>query len=189
MCYLELIKSGHLPAYLPEPQKKKQKTSLHTNKTPHQTPNKPKSTPSHIIFTNKDFSSSPPKTKGFKQQQAAGSVKPWKPKRPVPTSKGPLPSSERALDGEEHLPRGWGKQPGKKQNKKKKNKTGQALLFQPDGHQDSKSNHLFKMQKQASKNQKGARKKNWKNFTSKVDAQLYPEEDNLFIIKQRRRKQ
>lgn len=189
-------KRGHLPASSRhEQQKKKQKTNLHTtnhqsSKTPHQTPNKPKPTPRHIIFNDTDFSNSTRKTTGFKQQQVASGVKPWKPKRPVPTSRGPLPSSELAFDGEEDFPRGWGKQPEEKQNKKKKkmNKARQALLFQSDGHQDSKSNHLFNMQKLASKNRKGEKKKNWKNYTKKVDARVYYEEDNLFIIKQRRRK-
>lgn len=189
-------KRGHLTASsLHEPQKKKQKTNLHTNnnqsnKTPHQTPNKPKPSPHHIFFNDTDFNNSTRKTTGFKQQQVTGGVKPWKPKRPVPTSRGPLPSSELALDGEEDFPRGWGKQPHKKQNKKKKkmNKTRQALLFQSDERQDSKSNHLFNMQNLASKNRKGEKKKNWKNYTNKVDAQLYYEEDNLFIIKQRRHK-
>uniref|UniRef100_A0A3Q2ZPJ2 Zinc finger CCHC domain-containing protein 7 n=1 Tax=Kryptolebias marmoratus TaxID=37003 RepID=A0A3Q2ZPJ2_KRYMA len=129
----------------------------------------------------------------FRQQQGVGSVKPWKPKRPVPTSRDPLPSSKLALGEDEDLPRGGGMQPNKKK-KKKVNKTTQVSLFQPQGHKGSNSNHLCRtvgggMQRLASNNKKGEKRKNWKNYNNKkVGAQLYPEDDDLFIIKQRKRR-
>ncbi|XP_017262570.1 zinc finger CCHC domain-containing protein 7 [Kryptolebias marmoratus] len=199
----EMRRSGHLPAlsptpHAPEAPKKKQKISHHTNnhqpnKTPGQTPNEHKPSPSHIFFSDSDFSKTASKTKSFRQQQGVGSVKPWKPKRPVPTSRDPLPSSKLALGEDEDLPRGGGMQPNKKK-KKKVNKTTQVSLFQPQGHKGSNSNHLCRtvgggMQRLASNNKKGEKRKNWKNYNNKkVGAQLYPEDDDLFIIKQRKRR-
>ncbi|XP_013868719.1 zinc finger CCHC domain-containing protein 7 [Austrofundulus limnaeus] len=192
----EMRKRGHLPApHTPEPPKKKQKISHHTNnhqpkKTTFQTPNMHKPRPSHIIFTDSDFPNSTHKTKSLTQQQPVGSVKPWKPKRLVPTSRDPLPTKKRALDEDEDLPRGGGPQPNKMQNKgRKKKKTGQVFLFQTEMHKGRKSD-LFcgtgggGMQKQTSKNQK---RENWKKFNNKKSGAQH-EEDNLFGIKQRKRK-
>lgn len=190
-------KRGHLPTpHTPEQPKKKQNISHHTNnrqpnKTYFQTPNVHKPRPSHIIFTDNDFLNSKRRTKSFTQQQPVGSVKPWKPKRPVPTSRDPLPSKKQALDEDEDLPRG-GPQPNKMQNKRrKKKKTEQVSLFQTEMHKGRKSDLFCRTAgggtpKQTSKNQK---RENCKTFNNKkFGAQLRYEEDNLLSIKQRKRK-
>lgn len=195
-------KSGHLPTprstpHTPEPPKEKQKTSHHTNhhhpnKTTFQTPNMHKARPSHILFTDGDLLKPTRKKKSFTQQQPVGSVKPWKPKRPVPTSRDPLPSKKQALNEDEDLPRGGGLQPNKMPNKiKKKKKTEQVSLFQAEMLKGRKSDLNCRtvgggMPKQTSKNQ---RRKNGKKCKNKnIGAQLHHEEDNLLGIKQRKRK-
>uniref|UniRef100_A0A1A7XGQ8 Zinc finger CCHC domain-containing protein 7 n=1 Tax=Iconisemion striatum TaxID=60296 RepID=A0A1A7XGQ8_9TELE len=183
----EMRESGCLPDPSPtflttKPLKKKQKISLNMkNHPPHQTQNQYRPSPTHINFTDDGFSIFKHKTKSFNQQQSVRSFKPWKPKRPVPTSSDALPSGKLASDEAEDFPRGGGLQ---QKDKHKRNKKKHDSLFQIKGQNDHR---------QASKDQKGKKKKNRKTHAQmtankKSDAQNYPEDDNLFIIKQRKRR-
>ncbi|XP_031141665.1 zinc finger CCHC domain-containing protein 7 [Sander lucioperca] len=206
----ELKKNGFLPAcsqtpLTPGPPKKKQKISHHKSNprpyhTPHQSPNKPTPKSSHIFFNdNDDFGSAAPKTNNnnkHKQQKGASNVKPWKPKRPVPTAKDSHPPTKLILDEADDFPRGGGKGEDivKKRNRLKKTK--QVPLAQPEGHRKSRPDRLCwtvtgEMQGSASKQEKGKRKKRnraRKSADKKGAAQMYPTDENLFIIKQKKKR-
>lgn len=184
----------------PGPPRKRQKLSHHKNNhqpyhTPRQSPHnhnqKPKG--NHIFFNdNDDFEAATPKTKKFnkhKQQQGTSNVKPWKPKRPVPTSRDPLPPTKLIVDEAEDFPRGGGKAENKEKKRNKKKKMKQAPSAPPEGHRESRT-VTGEMQGSASKQKKG--NKNWrnkarKNADKKHSEQMYPTDENLFIIKQRKR--
>uniref|UniRef100_A0A1A8J8L3 Zinc finger CCHC domain-containing protein 7 n=1 Tax=Nothobranchius kuhntae TaxID=321403 RepID=A0A1A8J8L3_NOTKU len=193
----EMRETGCLPDPLPtflthEPPKKKQKISLNMkNHSPHQTQKKYRHSPNHIFFTHDDIGNVTPKTKkSVNQQQSVRNHKPWKPKRPVPTSRDALPSRKLALDEAEDFPRGGGSQQKGKHTKNKRNKRKQVSLFQLKAQNDSGSDpDRERTLGLASKNQKGKKKKNGKLHAQKTankksGAQYYPEDDDLFIIKQ-----
>ncbi|XP_050926614.1 zinc finger CCHC domain-containing protein 7 [Lates calcarifer] len=126
----ELKKNGCFPTtsqtpVTPGPPKKKQKIShlennCDPNHTPQQTPNNHKPSPNHIFFRDSDFSDTTPKTNKFKQPESTGKVKPWKPKRPVPTSRNQLPPAKLILDEAADFPRGGGRGANIEKKKKKK---------------------------------------------------------------------
>ncbi|KAM7419189.1 hypothetical protein PAMA_016351 [Pampus argenteus] len=196
-----LKKNGFFPASIqspltPAPPKKKQKVSHHKNihqpnHTPHQTPNNYK--PSHIFFNNdNDFSAATPKTNKhnkYKQQESAGAGKTWKPKRPVPTSRDQLPPTKLILDEADDFPRGSSR--GEKTEKKnKKRSMKKSKLVPPERHGDGRPHHLFRTvtkEMQGSGSKKRERDRRKRRAGAKHAAQMYPTDENLFIIKQRKR--
>lgn len=207
----DLKKNGFLPAssqapLTPGPPKKKQKTSHHKNNhqpnhTPHQTPNNYKPSPSHIFFTDhNDFTAVKSKTNEhnkYKQQESTGAGKPWKPKRPVPTSRDQLPKAKLILDEADDFPRGGGRgENAEKKNKRRRMKKSKKVP--PEGHGDSRPDGLCwtvtgAMQGSGSKKPEGENRKKRKAAArmlaskKKRAAPMYPTDENLFIIKQRKR--
>ncbi|XP_023124952.2 zinc finger CCHC domain-containing protein 7 [Amphiprion ocellaris] len=206
----ELKKNGYIPGLsetilTPGPPKKKLKINHHKNShlpnhKPHQTPNNHKPNPSHIFFKdNSDFSAARPKTNKYKQE-SIGSAKPWKPKRPVPTSRDPLPPSKLVFDEADDFPRGGGtgESMQKKKKKRRMNKMKQVPFGLPGGHRDSRPDYLCRTVKGAtpgpqSKQQKAKknpkrRDRNLRKADKQFGAEMYPTDENLFSIKQRKRR-
>ncbi|XP_073334206.1 zinc finger CCHC domain-containing protein 7 [Pagrus major] len=187
--------AGPLTPRTPGPPKKKQKINHKSNHTPHKSPNNHKPSPSHIFFSDKhDFMAPTPKTnksKKHKQQESSSNVKPWKPKRPVPTSRNP--PSKLILDEADDFPRGGGKAASLDIKKKKKRKPKQAPSAAPEGHKGSKADRRSwtgEMHGSESKPDKAKRKRGYKNkrfAEKKAAAQTHPTDENLFNIKQRKR--
>jgi len=166
----------------PEPPNKKQKVGQqqHPNHTPRQSPNKDR--PNHVFFTDSDFVEAAATTakKNNKHKQQESHVKPWKPKRPVPASKDRRPVAKLIVDEAEDFPRGGGKvkDAEKKRKRKRLRKKKQAPSAPPEaatGPQGSLSKQPRVKRKRKSRAQKN-------------DAQMYPTDENLFIIKQRKGK-
>ncbi|XP_071360787.1 zinc finger CCHC domain-containing protein 7 [Trachinotus anak] len=204
----ELKKNGLLPTtaqtpVTPGPPKKKQKTSHHKNDhqpnhMPHQTPNNHKPSPSHIFFSDNDFRNTTPKTSKFnkyKQPQSTGNVKPWKAKRPVPTSRDPLPPTKLILDEAADFPRGRGKGEMIEKKKKQRKRMKKTKELAPEGNRDSRPHRLFWTARQGSeskqengeKRKRKRRNRDWRTADKKLSAPMYPSDENLFIIKQRKR--
>uniref|UniRef100_A0A3B4VJI6 Zinc finger CCHC domain-containing protein 7 n=1 Tax=Seriola dumerili TaxID=41447 RepID=A0A3B4VJI6_SERDU len=111
--------------------------------------------------------------------ESTGSVKPWKAKRPVPTSRGPLPTPKLIFDEADDFPRGGGK--GEKlEKKRKKNRMKKTMELPPEGHRGSRSHRpCWTTRKRRNRDRRTADKK--------LSAPMYPTDENLFIIKQRKR--
>lgn len=184
----------------PRPPMKKQKinnpnNSPHPKHTPHRIPNSYRPSPKHIIFNEDDFNDVTPKIKMSKLPKSGGSAKPWKPKRAVPTSGDPLPPSKLVVDEADDFPRGGGPQENKgAKMKKRKYKTKQVPLSVPDG--DWRPDNVWRTGGKGSQGPKSkaqtGEKKRWKNRSLKTAKRqlgrpTYSEEDNLFLIKQRKR--
>ncbi|TNN69419.1 Zinc finger CCHC domain-containing protein 7 [Liparis tanakae] len=156
----------------PEPPSKKQKVGhhQHPNHTPRQSPNKHK--PNHVFFNDSDFveAAATKAKKNNKHKQQESHVKPWKPKRPVPASRDRRPVAKLIVDEAEDFPRGGGKVKDAEKKKKRLRKK------KPPKAATSPQESLPKQPKV-----KRSRKK-------KNDAQMYPTDENLFIIKQRKGK-
>ncbi|XP_054460368.1 zinc finger CCHC domain-containing protein 7 [Anoplopoma fimbria] len=207
----ELKKNGFLQGssqtpLTPGPPKKKQRVDHHNNHhyqanhTPRQSTNHHKR--NHIFFNDDHvFGAAAPKTKKNnkpKQQKTTSNVKPWKPKRPVPASKDPLPKKAKLIvDEAQDFPRGGGR--GEDMEKKKKKKKGarnrkKAPSAPPEVHREGRPDRLQwtvtgEMQGSESKQQKGKKNKKKrakKNGNKNAEAQMYPTDENLFIIKQRK---
>ncbi|KAM9856986.1 LOW QUALITY PROTEIN: zinc finger CCHC domain-containing protein 7, partial [Aulostomus maculatus] len=174
----ELMKNGLMPegstAPLTQgPPKKKQKTSHpknnhHLNPTPHQTSKNHK--PSHIFFRNdNDFRASTPKTNKYHQPGIASTEKQWKPKRPVPTSREHLPPPKLLLDEADDFPRGGGENTEKRQRRRRRPKKWKQVP------------------PEESKKAEKRKRRNHRKADKKLSAQIYPTDENLFIIKQRKR--
>ncbi|XP_008276647.1 zinc finger CCHC domain-containing protein 7 [Stegastes partitus] len=209
----ELKKNGFLSALAetpltPGPPKKKQKISHHKNShlpnhKLHQTPHNHKPSPSHVFFEDSsDFSATMPKRNKYSKskQESGGSAKPWKPKRPVPTSRDPLPRSKLICDEADDFPRGGGTGESiqKKKRKKRMNKMKQVPFGLTGGHKDSRPDYLCKTvggmtpgpqskTDKAKKNQK-RRDRNLRKADKQFGAEMYPTDENLFAIKQRKRR-
>ncbi len=116
-------------------------------------------------------------------------MKPWKPKRPVPTSKDP--PAKLILDEADDFPRGGGEGKNTEMKNKKRKKTKQGPSV-PPGRRDGRPDRLFwtvagEMQGSKSEKKKKKRKNpNRKVADKKHDVQMYPTDENLFIIKQRK---
>lgn len=140
----ELKQNGLIPPNTetpptPGPPKKKQKLDHYKTNNHHRphysnnhTPNR-----SHIFFKdNHDFKATATKKdkhNKYKQQETTSNVKPWKPKRPVPTSRDPPPKL--VLDEADDFPRGRGRDDNMVMKKKKKGKkTKKAKQFSSEGH-------------------------------------------------------
>ncbi|XP_051240938.1 zinc finger CCHC domain-containing protein 7 isoform X2 [Dicentrarchus labrax] len=203
----ELKEKGIFPAssetpVTPGPPKKKQKISHHKNNhqhnhRPHQSSNNHRHNPTHIFFNDShDFTAPTPKTKynKYKQQESTSNVKPWKPKRPVPKSRDP--PAKLILDEADDFPRGRGKGENTEMMKKKKKRMRKAKQVPPEGHRDGRPDRLHwtvtgEMQGSESKAEKGRKKKRnraRRTTDKKLAEQMYPTDENLFIIKQRKRK-
>ncbi|XP_068607296.1 zinc finger CCHC domain-containing protein 7 [Brachionichthys hirsutus] len=194
----ELKKNGFFTAGsqippTPVPPKKKQKTiyrknNYQPNHKPHQSPNDPQPSPSHIIFTDKyDFKAPTSKTKKCTQQESTSTVKTWKPKRPVPTSRD-VPT-KLIFDEAHDFPRGGGKSKVREMKRHKRMKNPVAGKGQSDG-RPNRPCWTGEIQRSRSKPERGRRMK--RNQTRRianknVDAQVYPTDENLFTIKQRKR--
>nr|XP_020479863.1 uncharacterized protein LOC109974158 [Monopterus albus] len=130
----------------PGPLKKKQKISHHKNnqqcnQTPRQTPSSHKPSPSHIFFKDSDFKKTMPKTdqyKRYNRPESTGNVKPWKPKRPVPTSRALLPKTKLILDEADDFPRGGGKREKIDKNRKMRMRMKRKKETPAEGHRDSR---------------------------------------------------
>lgn len=173
----------------PGPPKKKQKIRHHDNNhqpnhTLHQTPYNHKPSRTHIFFNdNYELKGLAPKVNKYKQQESPGSVKPWKPKRPVPTSRDT--PSKLILDEADDFPRGSGKAENTEMKKKKRKtkKPKQVSSVPPEGHRDRRPHPPSC----ADKGKRKRKDRKWRTANNKHDAQMYPSDENLFIIKQRRR--
>lgn len=152
----------------PGPPRKKRKIGNQKNShTPRQSPSHqtPRKTPtnrtansSHIFFGSGDAAATIKKFK-HKQEDTSRGAKPWKPKRPVPTSRNPTPS-KLLLDEADDFPRGG--------------RTGPST-------QMKRKRGLLKDDKKSRRNQANKARR-------KPSLNKYPSDENLFIIKQRRRK-
>lgn len=120
-------------------------------------------------------------------------MKPWKPKRPVPTSRDP--PTKLIFDEADDFPRGGGKGESieKKKQRKRMRKNKEVPSVPPGGH--SRPDRLcwtVTGEMQGSKQEKGEKKRKRRNRAQriadkKLEAQMYPTDENLFIIKQRKR--
>lgn len=118
-------------------------------------------------------------------------MKSWKPKRPVPTSRDT--PSKLILDEADDFPRGGGKEENteRKKRRKRTKKPKEVPSVPPAGPRYSRPNHLCwtgEMPRSKSKPMKGKRKKGGQKSSinnKKLDSQMYPMDENLFIIKQR----
>lgn len=145
---------------------KKQKISHHKNK--------------HIFFNDsckpKSLSL---KTKKDEPQESMGSVKPWKPKRPVPSSR--ETGSKIILDEADDFPRGG----SKGQNKKRFKKSKQFPKEQSRPKRPAWLGETTAAPCPGKRKRKRGRES--RLASKKTDEHMYPADENLFIIKQRRR--
>ncbi|TMS23545.1 Zinc finger CCHC domain-containing protein 7 [Larimichthys crocea] len=184
----------------PGPPEKKQKVNNHN--TPQQSTNNHKpSRGNHIFFNdNHDFNAPTPKKNKYNKYkpESTGSVKPWKPKRPVPNSRDP--PARIILDEADDFPRGGSKAAGIDMKKKKKRKKERTQKMKPvssetpNGRRRGRPDHLFgngQTPGSDSKPEKAKRRKRnraQRVADKKLAGQMYPTDENLFIIKQRKRK-
>uniref|UniRef100_A0A3P9KBR2 Zinc finger CCHC domain-containing protein 7 n=1 Tax=Oryzias latipes TaxID=8090 RepID=A0A3P9KBR2_ORYLA len=175
------------------PPKKKPKINTQTNNTSYRPP-KPihKSTPNHIFFKDEELRVETPTTKKFRD--GAGSAKQWKPKRPVPTSRNPLPPAKPVLDEEDDFPRGGRpkKDAEERRKMKKKNKMKRIHSSLTEGQQGKRRDHPRwtvgeNRWRPPSTKPKAEQKKNGKKFAQKKLNTQYPTDEDLFSIKQRKR--
>lgn len=184
----------------PGPPEKKQKVNNHN--TPQQSTNNHKpGRGNHIFFNdNHDFNAPTPKKNKYNKYkpESTGSVKPWKPKRPVPNSRDP--PARIILDEADDFPRGGSKAAGIDMKKKKKRKKERTQKMKPvssetpNGRRRGRPDHLFgngQTPGSDSKPEKAKRRKRnraQRVADKKLAGQMYPTDENLFIIKQRKRK-
>ncbi|XP_070684326.1 zinc finger CCHC domain-containing protein 7 [Pempheris klunzingeri] len=205
----ELMENGYLPAgsqtpVTPGPPKKKQKISSHKNNhqpnhAPRQSPNNHKPNPSHIFFNDNHDFTAPTRNKysKYKQQESTGNVKPWKPKRPVPTSRDP--QNKLNFDEADDFPRGGAKgentEMRRMKKKKKKKTTSQVPPVPSDSHRDSRPDRLWAVSRETQGSESKREKREMKRMKrskarriadKKLAAQMYSTDENLFIIKQRK---
>uniref|UniRef100_A0A3B3H6B4 Zinc finger CCHC domain-containing protein 7 n=1 Tax=Oryzias latipes TaxID=8090 RepID=A0A3B3H6B4_ORYLA len=171
----------------------KPKINTQTNNTPYQTP-KPihKSNPNHIFFKDEELRDETPTTKKFRD--GGGSAKQWKPKRPVPSSRNPLPPAKPVLDEEDDFPRGGRpkKDAEERRKMKKKNKMKRIHSSLTEGHQGKRRDCPRwtvgeNRWRPPSTKPKAEQKKNGKKFSQKKLNTQYPTDEDLFSIKQRKR--
>lgn len=195
---LVLKKNGFFPAssqtpLTPGPPTKKQKIGYHKNNhTPQRNQNNYKPSPTHIFFNEDKSRGLIPKTNKRVQHKSTGIAKPWKPKRPVPSSRDT--PGKLILDEADDFPRGGGKGENivRKKTRKRAKKPKEVPSAPPAGHGYSRPNRLCwtgEMPRSKSEPMKRRRrkKKGQKSSTDnkKLNSQMYPADENLFIIKQR----
>ncbi|TKS68134.1 Zinc finger CCHC domain-containing protein 7 TRAMP-like complex RNA-binding factor ZCCHC7 [Collichthys lucidus] len=185
--------------FTPGPPEKKQKVNNHN--TPQQGANNHKpSRGNHIFFNdNHDFNTPTPKKNKYNKYkpESTGSVKPWKPKRPVPNSR-ELPARI-ILDEASDFPRGGSKAASidmkKKRRKKERTQKIKPVSSEtPNWRRRGRPDRLFGNRQTPgsdSKPEKAKRKKRNRDrrvADKKLAGQMYPTDENLFIIKQRKRR-
>ncbi|XP_033828152.1 zinc finger CCHC domain-containing protein 7 [Periophthalmus magnuspinnatus] len=173
----------HVPQSLstPEPPRKKQKTSFeknnhHHKRTSHQSFKTDLPASSHIFFSDASDSDSICKTSKHQKYKRISQEKTWKPKRPVPQSRDSVPKV--VLDEADDFPRGGGQgeEMERRKKSKKMKKNGQSLCW----------TNTSKQAKDKSGNP--SKKKKNKKASKKTSDKMYPTDENLFIIKQRKHK-
>lgn len=195
----ELQKNGLFPTAFqtpltPGPPKKKQKVGHYKNN--HQSPHTPhKSANNHIFFHDNHEAGGPTqKTSRNQQHGSSGNVKLWKPKRPFPPSRDT--PSKLIFDEADDFPRGGAKVEAsemKKKKKKRPRKPKQGSSVPPEGHTHRRPDYpswTGEMQRIGSKPEKRKRKRKPQTMQTdrkKPNRQMYPTDENLFVIKQRRR--
>ncbi|XP_034389348.1 zinc finger CCHC domain-containing protein 7 [Cyclopterus lumpus] len=157
------------PPPTPEPPSKIQKVGHHHL---HHRPN-------HVFFNDSDFveAAAPKSKKNNKHKQQESHVKPWKPKRPVPTSKDRPPAAKLIVDEAKDFPRGGGKGKDAEKKRKRLSNKKRAPSAPPEAATSPQGSPRVK------RNKKSRGRKN-----KKAAAQMYPADENLFIIKQRKGK-
>ncbi|XP_077461817.1 zinc finger CCHC domain-containing protein 7 [Stigmatopora argus] len=189
----ELIKNGLLSQKcqfpLPqEPPHKKQKFSHGNNghvfnQTFDRTPSSHHSKRSHKFFPQTN-DSMVAKSK-FKKRKQESAGKQWKPKRPVPKEK---PASQKlTVDEALDFPRGGGGIGEKTEKKKKKKKKEKIKNRMNNKSSKAGLNDGGLLRPAAGKSKKDNREKK-RHLHKKKAAQMYPTDENLFNIKQRRSK-
>lgn len=174
----------------PGPPKKKQK--LHHDKSHHQTNHTPRHSfktnlpaSSHIFFI--DTSDATSKTIKQNKHKQVNLEKTWKPKVPVPQSRDLPSKAKTTVDEADDFPRGGGQGEEMEKNKKRKKmkKNGRPLCWtEPAGRQGFPTEQT----KEKEENCKRRRNKASRKANKNVSAQMYPTDENLFIIKQRKRR-
>lgn len=193
----ELKENGFFPTsaptlVTPEPPKKKQRVGHHGSNprhrhAPHHRPDGHTHGRTHIFF-NSDH-----EYRGSHKNRydGPGGAKAWKPKRPVPTSR-KVPPVKLLLDEGGDLPRGGFKGETVEMKKRKKMKTkklNRGSSAPPDGGAKRVSpGWRDRTPNPDSKQEKKRRKKfqKLKMAEKKLDSLMYPTDENLFTIKQRR---
>ncbi|XP_037327649.2 zinc finger CCHC domain-containing protein 7 [Pungitius pungitius] len=187
----ELKKNGFITNSLqihfsPGPPNKKRKVDPYN----HQSPNSHK--PNHIFFKESNVFTAPKTKKNNKHKTLESNAKPWKPKRPVPASKASVPPAKVIVDEAKDFPRGGGKG-GALKEKKKKMMARSTQRAHIKGNPDRLSwTVTAEMQGAGSKPQKkkkGNKNQKQKKAEKKAAAEeMYPKDENLFLIKQRKRR-
>uniref|UniRef100_A0A8C5IAY1 Zinc finger CCHC domain-containing protein 7 n=1 Tax=Gouania willdenowi TaxID=441366 RepID=A0A8C5IAY1_GOUWI len=180
----------------PEHSKKKMKIHHHhknnyrSGDIPHQTP---KPSRNHIYFNDdNEFSAVKPKRNKYKEKETGRCAKPWKPKRPVPASRDQLTSAKHWNETKD-FPRGGGTGESmveKMRKKKKKNQFKHSLKTLPDKLKDQHSRTVKgkrnRYEEKFSETQRKERKKG-RRAEKKLSGKKYPDDEDLFTIKQRKR--
>ncbi|XP_030003658.1 zinc finger CCHC domain-containing protein 7 [Sphaeramia orbicularis] len=167
----------------PGPPNKKQKVSHDKNYHSHTTSGTNHPSPSHIFFSH---TSSPKiyKHNKNKQQNCTSSEKRWK-----PTSRDPLPTPKLIVDETSDFPRGGGNRGDaeRRRRKKKMKKNGRPDRLCWTASADSQSLPNEQAKKNKGETHRKGKNQAWRT-PDKRTPQMYPTDENLFIIKQRKRK-
>ncbi|CAN9510425.1 unnamed protein product [Ophioblennius macclurei] len=196
----ELKENGFFPPFsntplTPGPPRKKQKFSNQKNHhTPCQTPSNYRPNSSHIFFRDSEDGggATTPRKYKPKQEDLFRSAKPWKPKRPVPSSRSPAPS-KLVLDEADDLPRG-GRAAASSQGKRKRGLIKPIPLALPEGNNARAAYPAWtgEQKKRRPKSKEERRNKKIRYLANKAQRKKrpndYPTDENLFAIKQRKRK-
>uniref|UniRef100_A0A672JAW8 Zinc finger CCHC domain-containing protein 7 n=1 Tax=Salarias fasciatus TaxID=181472 RepID=A0A672JAW8_SALFA len=191
----ELEENGFFPSpantpLTPDVPRKKQKfTSYKNNRTPRETHRNHRPTASHTFFHSDDDDAATPQKHKHKQKDICTSAKPWKPKRPVPSSRNPTPS-KLVLDEADDFPRGGG---GRGASSQKTRKRAFIQSVPPEGYNAGPAYPAWtgEQKKRRSKSKEEKNNKKNRNLAKKARKQQrpndYPTDENLFTIKQRKR--
>ncbi|KAM8880299.1 zinc finger CCHC domain-containing protein 7 isoform 1-T2 [Spinachia spinachia] len=197
----ELKKNGYITNSLtthfsPGPPIKKRKVDHyhhHTQqltRTPRQGPNCHK--PNHIFFKESNILTAPKTKKNNKHKCQESNAKLWKPKRPVPASKAPVLTGKVIVDEAKDFPRGGGKGGNMKKKKKKKmarSKQQAHVKGNPDRLGLTVAGQGQGAGSKPQKKKKGNKKTQKQKSDKKAAAEeMYPTDENLFLIKQRKRR-
>lgn len=171
----ELKKNGIFPSraqtpVTPEPPKKKQKVGHHAN---NHVPVNHKHGRTHIFFNS--------------NHEGTAGAKAWKPKRPVPASR--KGAEKLLLDEGGDLPRGRHKGDAGEMKKTKKMKTKRPNRFASapsDGRTKQDSPGWGGRTPNSDSKQERKKRKKMKIAEKRLNSPMYPTDENLFTIKQRR---
>lgn len=124
-----------------------------------------------------------------KEGNPSSSTKRWKPKREVPDRRGSAKAAKPFIDEADDFPREGGEE-GKKRKRKKKNKNippgPPGAPFKPSAYTPDR---LFgTVQAEGMKRKKSLARGKDRRAANKATTEMYPTDENLFIIKQRKRK-